>query len=89
MQHPSIERKAMRMAFLLDWRNKGFSRPRYGLIDDEELLRTGTTMLYMTNGERVVTRRQEILLLEHVKEESLPESAISARAEANAGARSP
>ena len=88
MQRPSTERKAMRMAFLLDSRNKEFSRPRYGLIDDEELLRVGTTMLYMTNGERVVTRRQEILLLEHVTDESLPESAITARAEATAGARS-
>ena len=88
MQRPSTERKAMRMAFLLDWRNKGFSRPRYGLIDDEELLRVGTTMLLMTNGERVVTRRQELLLLEHVTEESFPESAISARAQATAGTRS-
>jgi hypothetical protein len=55
------------MALLLHWRSRGFLRPRYGLVDDEELLRVGSTALVCGDGQRLAVTRQELLLLEPVE----------------------
>lgn len=54
----------MRVALLLAWRSKGFTRPRYGLVDDEELLRTGRSTFLSTDGQRLSTTLQDLLLLQ-------------------------
>ena len=57
----------MRVALLLAWRSKGFARPRYGLVDDEELLRTGTAIFLTADGLRMHTTLQDLLLLQPVE----------------------
>lgn len=57
----------MRMALLLHWRSRGYLRPRYGLVDDEELLRLGTAAFNTRDGESLLVTRQELLLLEPVE----------------------
>lgn len=57
----------MRMALLLHWRSLGYLRPRYGLVDDEELFRVGTAALVCGDGEKLAVTRQELLLLEPVQ----------------------
>lgn len=52
------------MALLLAWRSKGFTRPRYGLVDDEELLRTGRSTFLSTDGQWLSTTLQDLLLLQ-------------------------
>ena len=54
----------MRMALLLAWRSKGYSRPHYGLVDDEELLRTGTATFLSTDGQLLPATLQDLLLLQ-------------------------
>jgi len=58
--------KELRMALLLNWRNRGYSRPHYGLVDDEELLRTGRSTFLSADGKQMSARRDDLLLLEHV-----------------------
>jgi len=57
--------KPMRMALLLPWRSRGFQRPRYGLVDDEELLLRGSALFVTCDGHHLRATRQELLLLEH------------------------
>lgn len=52
-----------RMALLLNWRNNGFARPHYGLVDDEELLRTGRALFLSTDGRLLPVTRNDLLLL--------------------------
>ena len=54
------------MALLLNWRNRGYSRPHYGLVNDEELLRTGRSTFLSADGKQISVRRGDLLLLEHV-----------------------
>ena len=54
----------MRVALLLAWRSKGFARPRYGLVDDEELLRTGRSAFLTTDGQRLSATPHDLLLLQ-------------------------
>lgn len=56
--------KPMRMALLLPWRSRGFQRPRYGLVDDEELLLRGSALFVTCDGHHLRATRQELLLLE-------------------------
>ncbi len=49
------------------WRSRGFPRPRYGLVDDEELLRLGSATFITGDGQRLVVTRQELLMLEPVE----------------------
>ena len=56
--------KPMRVALLLAWRSKGFTRPRYGLVDDEELLRTGRSIFLSADGLRLSATLQDLLLLQ-------------------------
>ncbi len=55
----------LRMALLLNWRERGYARPHYGLVNDEELLRTGTAMFLTADGKQVMARRKDLLLLQH------------------------
>ena len=54
----------MRMALLLAWRSKGYTRPHYGLVDDEELLRTGRAIFLSTDGQQLAATRHDLLLLQ-------------------------
>ena len=58
--------KQLRMALLLNWRDRGYSRPRYGLVDDEELLRVGRSTFLSTDGQQLFARRDDLLLLQNV-----------------------
>lgn len=58
--------KPMRMALLLDWRGKGYAMPKYGLVDDELLLRKGSAPFITTDGQRLIARRNDLVLLEAV-----------------------
>jgi hypothetical protein len=62
---PTIQ-KPLRMALLLNWRNTGYSRPHYGLVDDEELLRTGKSTFLGTDGRALRASRDDLLLLQQV-----------------------
>ena len=53
-----------RVALLLNWRSKGYARPHYGLVDDEELLRTGKSIFLSADGKRLSATRNDLLLLE-------------------------
>lgn len=55
--------KELRMALLLNWRNKGYARPHYGLIDDEELLRTGKSIFLSTDGRQLTATLADLMLL--------------------------
>ena len=59
----------MRVALLLQWRNRGYSRPSYGLVDDEELLRTGRAIFLGTDGQQLPTTRDDLLLLQLATDE--------------------
>lgn len=69
MKITSTTQKPLRMALLLAWRSKGFARPRYGLVDDEELLRTGKANFLCTDGRMLLAMRNELLLLQPVSDE--------------------
>jgi len=69
--------RPMRMALLLAWRSKGFTRPRYGLVDDEELLRTGRSSFLMTDGERLHATPQDLLLLHSAESDHGPYAGAS------------
>lgn len=58
--------KPMRMALFLPWRSRGFQRPHYGLVDDEELLLRGSALFVTCDGHHLRATRQELLLLEQV-----------------------
>jgi hypothetical protein len=62
----------LRMALLLNWRNKGYARPHYGLVDDEELLRTGKSLFLSTDGQRLPATRDDLLLLHLVADKAAP-----------------
>lgn len=53
-----------RVALLLNWRSKGYARPHYGLVDDEELLRTGRAIFLSTDGRLLSATRDDLLLLQ-------------------------
>jgi hypothetical protein len=53
-----------RVALLLNWRSKGYARPHYGLVDDEELLRTGKSIFLSTDGRLLSATRDDLLLLQ-------------------------
>jgi hypothetical protein len=55
-----------RIALLLQWREHGFNCPRYGLIDEEQLLLEGETRFLASDGRSCQVSRHDILLLEHV-----------------------
>lgn len=65
---PTRQRE-LRVALLLNWRGKGYSRPHYGLVDDEELLRTGKSIFLSTDGRQLPAIRADLLLLQHVASE--------------------
>ncbi len=67
--------KPMRVALLLAWRSKGFTRPRYGLVDDEELLRTGRSTFLSTDGQQLSTTLQELLLLQPASSDAVVHAA--------------
>lgn len=56
--------KQQRVALLLNWRSNGYARPHYGLVDDEELLRTGKSIFLSADGQRLPATRNDLLLLE-------------------------
>jgi len=58
--------KPMKMALLLAWRHRGFMRPRYGLVDNDELLQRGSTTFITCDGHRLQATRQELLLIDAV-----------------------
>ena len=60
---PAVQ-KQLRVALLLNWRSKGYSRPHYGLVDDEELLRTGKSTFLSTDGKQLSATRADLLLLQ-------------------------
>lgn len=72
--------KELRVALLLNWRRKGYSRPHYGLVDDEELLRTGMSIFQSADGQLVPATRADLLLLQHVGNNfaAAPQAAILA-----------
>jgi hypothetical protein len=55
--------KPLRMALMVAWRSKGLSRPRYGLVDDEELMRTGKANFLCTDGQQMPATLHDLLLL--------------------------
>ena len=61
---PTVQ-KELRVALLLNWRGKGCSRPYYGLVDDEELLRTGKSIFLSTDGRQLLATCADLLLLQH------------------------
>jgi hypothetical protein len=61
-----MSRKPMRMALLLNWRGKGYARPKYGLVDDELLLRKGSAPFIATDGQRLTALRSDLVLLKPV-----------------------
>jgi hypothetical protein len=69
--------KPLRMALLLSWRDKGFTRPRYGLVDDEELLRTGRSSFLCTDGQSLLATRNDLLLLQEATDEHSKPPTIS------------
>lgn len=73
--------KPLRIALLLAWRNKGYSQPRYGLVDDEELLLTGRASFLGTDGLRVAVIPGDLLLLQQPTPAAMPETtdAVSSR----------
>lgn len=54
----------LKIALLLAWRSKGFSRPRYGLVNEEELQRTGRSTFHTPDGHQLRTTVKELLLLQ-------------------------
>lgn len=66
MTTASTAQKQLRVALLLNWRGKGYSRPHYGLVDDEELLRKGETTFLSTDGRQLTATPTELLLLQDV-----------------------
>ncbi|MEP7155674.1 MAG: hypothetical protein ABI905_07855 [Betaproteobacteria bacterium] len=54
----------LKIALLLAWRSKGFSRPRYGLVNDEELQRTGRSIFLTPDGHQLRTTLTDLLLLQ-------------------------
>lgn len=60
---PALQ-KQLRVALLLNWRSKGYSRPHYGLVDDEELSRTGKSTFLSTDGKQLSATRADLLLLQ-------------------------
>ena len=77
----STVQKELRVALLLNWRDKGCSRPYYGLVDDEELSRTGKSIFLSTDGRRLPVMRADLLLLQHVAGDGsvAPSAAMLAR----------
>lgn len=61
----STAQKQRRVALLLNWRGKGLSRPHYGLVDDEELLRTGKSTFLSADGRQLTATPADLLLLQH------------------------
>ena len=53
-----------RVALFLNWCGKGYARPHYGLVDDEELLRTGRAIFLSTDGRLLSATRDDLLLLQ-------------------------
>jgi hypothetical protein len=60
----SNAQKQLRVALLLNWRGKGYTRPHYGLVDDEELLRTGKSTFLSTDGRKLTATPADLLLLQ-------------------------
>ena len=73
----STMQKPLRVALLLAWRDKGFSRPRYGQVDDEELLRTGRSNFLCTDGRTLLVTRNDLLLLQRASDDHSTDSTIS------------
>jgi hypothetical protein len=73
MTKRQLTRKPMRLALLLEWRSRGFTRPRYGLVDDDELLLTGKSIFLSTDGQSLPVIRRELLLLQPASNESARE----------------
>lgn len=67
MKMNSTKQKELRVALLLNWRSKGYARPHYGLVNDEELLRTGTSTFLSADGRQLAATRADLLLLQHVE----------------------
>ena len=85
MTKNSTTQKPLRMALLLAWRSYGYARPRYGLVDDEELLRTGKSTFLCTDGRALPATRNDLLLLHPVSDDvsamqQLPSSLIEPKA---------
>ncbi|MBL8513716.1 MAG: hypothetical protein JNJ55_06965 [Betaproteobacteria bacterium] len=59
-----MKQKPLRMALLLDWRGRGYAKPKYGLIDDELLLRKGVAPFLATDGQQLLARKDDLVLLE-------------------------
>lgn len=64
MTNAQTHQPQRRVALLLNWRSKGYARPHYGLVDDEELLRTGRSIFLSADGQRLSATRNDLLLLE-------------------------
>lgn len=75
--------KQRRVALLLNWRSKGYARPHYGLVDDEELLRTGKSTFLGTDGQRLSATRNDLLLLEQGPSEVVAAPMLDSRAASN------
>lgn len=60
----------MRVALLLQWRRRGHSRPSYGLIDDEELLRTGQAIFLGTDGLQFPATHDDLLLMQEARDDA-------------------
>jgi hypothetical protein len=54
----------MKMALLFERCDDDTSRPRYGLIDDEELLRHGRSIFLCTDGRRLIAGSNDVVLLQ-------------------------
>lgn len=61
-----------RVALLLNWRCYGYARPHYGLVDDEELLRTGRATFLSTDGRQHFATSADLLLLQQSASDVFP-----------------
>jgi hypothetical protein len=68
LRRSSMAIKPMRMALLLNGRDKGYARPKYGLVDDEILLRKGVATFLATDGQHLEAQRDDLVLLGDVEQ---------------------
>jgi hypothetical protein len=60
----SSMQKPRRMALLIQWRDKGYTRPCYGIVDDDELFLTGSSTFLGTDGKQLIATPNDLLLLD-------------------------
>lgn len=54
----------LRKALLLNWHGNGCSRPRYGRVDDAQLILHGRATFICDDGQSIAAERLDVVLLD-------------------------